>query len=218
MSNEQFAKVKEQIAYLMGAMKSIEDFKIKSYIDEGLKVVADFVKVGDTNSAIRAGNDLIRSARGSIIAFLRNSVFDQEAAGTMEAKKARFTYEIRNRMNHHDGPYDGDIIARLQKVRDTFAEVMNTERSNDFTERIKACNAMKAALREADVKQKQLDRTKFEVVRQKIRTADILEKRSSNGGRVKTLDPRTEKTLTQELEKERREAEAEEILALLSAK
>ncbi len=203
MQNDQ--PVSQQIKDLMANLKSVEGFRIPDVITEGIKVAASFLKAGNTNSALKAGLGVLEAGRGVLRAFLRNSAIDQPATDQKPAKTARFTAEVGNRRNHHDGPYDADIVARLEKKHDELKAAIASETGTVFTERIAAYNAMNAALKEADERQQQLDRTRAEVERQKVRTADILEARPR---RKEKRAPRTELIL-------RHEAEADELLALI---
>lgn len=169
-------------------------------------MMAAFVTEGNIDSAIKAGIEVLGAGRGVLRAFLRNSVLDQAEMPNRPAKTARFTLEIRQRVDHRDGPYDGDIIARLEKMREVLEKAVVAETGVVFTERVTAYNAMNDALRSADEKQKQLDRTRLETMRQKVKTADVLKSRP--GQKTKPTMQRTA-TIAQ------REEEAQEILAFL---
>ncbi len=201
-----FVSTTAEIAILTTAMKTVNGFRMPDAVTNGVKLMAGFVKDGKTDSAVKAGVETIKAGRAILGAFLRNSVLDQEAKGSASAKTARFNLEIRDRMNHHDGPYDGDIIAQLEKVRGEFVEAMKTEHGPIFTERIKAYNAMNAALRAADDKQKQLDRTRAISMTQKVKTGEMLGKRAQ--GASKPNLQRAETIVA-------REAQAKALLELL---
>lgn len=171
-----------QIQELWGFMKSAKEFRISPKLSEGVRVVSQLVKDGKNDDAVKNGAEVLRAGRAILGAFIRNSVVDQEATETSTFQMARFTKEIRRRAFDDDGPYDDDIIAKLEKKKEELlVMVRGGEFGPNFTERIRAYNAMVDALVKADEDQKRLDRTRAETARQKMKTAEVLASRPNNG-------------------------------------
>lgn len=211
----QYDSVKAQVAVVMADLKSVNGgFKMPPNAPEGVKIMASFMRSGDVESATKAGIEVLKTGRYVMRAFFHNSVFDQPEKPNKPAKTARFTVEIQRRANHPDGSYDGDIIARLEKMREALATAVTSETGDVFTQRIAAYNAMSAELVLADARQKELDekrkaqeRKRFQVERLKIQTEEMLEKRPGYK-KPKPVHERTAVLL-------RREEEADALLALI---
>ncbi|MBA3732880.1 hypothetical protein H0W91_00715 [Patescibacteria group bacterium] len=212
MENVTFGDVKTQVVELAGMMKTVSGFRLPDAFQEGLKIMASFVKDGKLNEATKAGKSCLETGRGILRAFLRNSVLDQEERPGKPAKVARFNVDIKRRASDQDGAYDGDIIARLEKFRGTLEEAVKTETNGVFIQRVSAYNAMVEALKGADVQQKQLDRTRLETQRQKMKTTELLDKRPAS---TKPVNVRVENILAKEVEVQKRANEAKELLDLI---
>ncbi len=213
MENTNFVSMKSRVAEIMAAMKSTSGFQIKRELTDNVKAMAAAVSVGDMDTATKLGNEVVKAGSALLRSFIRNSVFDQEETAEKPARVSRFNAEIRKRATDSNGPYDGDIIARLEKLKITLENSVRTETNGVFAQRIEAYNAMCKGLEEADEQQKKLDRTRMEVMKQKARTTDIL------SGRPKVTIQRTANLLAAEEAQQRRrdelKKESEEILALL---
>jgi hypothetical protein len=201
-------QVREDLRTLIGAMKSVDGFRIGEAVKENVDRMASHIEAGRTAEAAEAGFEALGAGRNILGAFLRHSVIDRKPGDDGQpGKDSFFTREIGLRRD--DEKFDEDIIAGLEAKCKNLEEVVRTENNGCFTQRIEAYNITKRALDSSDQEQKRRDTVRHQL--------SIHQKRVQNGQKDAEATARNQAAAANQRQQllQQRKKDADDIRSLL---
>lgn len=149
-----FDSVVEEMKALKAFADRVEGFRISDSIVGDWKAAAGLIQAGQEEKAVAAAKKPIEALRAILSAFVRNSVFPKKVPEGQTPPVPHFVSLIGER---EEDNYDEDIVNHLRSKLRELETAVKTETNGSFDLRASAYAEMKAAIFDADQRQKMLD-------------------------------------------------------------